>query len=110
PAQCHQGPKFFSERARIALVPAFCLRRRAGESLLFVGRPLAAGGELDRTQLAMDWCAAMIAAFPGQYFWQHRRFAGRIPAVPGRAREPWRERGLGLLAIGADEAAEIYAR
>jgi Kdo2-lipid IVA lauroyltransferase/acyltransferase len=108
PAQCHQGPRFFAERARIALVPAFCLRRRAGESLLFVGRPLPSGGELDRTQLAMDWCAAMIAAFPGQYFWQHRRFAGRIPQVAPRASEPWRERGLDLLGIRAAEAAATY--
>jgi lauroyl/myristoyl acyltransferase len=44
----------------------------------------------------MDRLSAIIAAFPGQYFWHHRRFK-RPLELPRRAEEPWRVHGLRLL-------------
>ncbi len=102
-ANCHLGPGFFAGRAGVSLVPSFCVRVRAGESALFVGRPLAPRPGLDLTQAVMDWYSAMIAAFPGQYFWHHRRFSGTAPELVPRSGEPWRERGLRVLV---DEVVE----
>ena len=95
---CHAGPAFFARKARVPIVPGLCVRRRAGDFLLVVGRPLAAdsGDEAALTQASMDLLAAMISSVPGQYFWQHKRFRkGGTPAR--RAVEPWRTRGLSLL-------------
>jgi KDO2-lipid IV(A) lauroyltransferase len=97
PTNCHRGPSFFAQRAGAVVVPGFCLRVRAGESVLFVGRPLAPRAGLDLTQTVMDWYSAMVSAFPGQYFWHHKRFNGKPPELAARTTEPWRERGLRLL-------------
>jgi KDO2-lipid IV(A) lauroyltransferase len=99
PTYCHAGPGFFAKRAPAPIIPCMCLRRRAGAFAMFVGRPLAAtnGDEAGLNQAAMDLLAAMIGAVPGQYFWQHRRFKNRLD-LPPRAVEPWRTRGLSLLA------------
>jgi KDO2-lipid IV(A) lauroyltransferase len=94
---CHRGPGFFATRAKVPVVPAFCLRTGAGRYHVFVGRPWHPTTADDATQVVMDWLSAMVAAFPGQYFWHHKRFAGKTPDLPPRAREPWRERGLRLL-------------
>ncbi len=97
PTRCHSGPVFFARRAGVPLVPMFSLRRRAGEYVVFCGRPFApAADEAVAVQAAMDRLSAIIAAFPGQYFWHHRRFKRPID-LPVRAMEPWRERGLRLL-------------
>src|SRR5262249_1482577 len=97
PTNCHRGPAFFAARAGAALVPGFCVRTRAGVSALFVGRPLEPRAGARLTQGVMDWYSAMIAAFPGQYFWHHKRFTGTPPVLAPRAVEPWRARGLRLL-------------
>lgn len=96
--ECHAGPAFFAKKARVPIVPGLCVRRRAGEFCLVVGRPLPhdAGDEAALTQAAMDLLAAMIGAVPGQYFWQHKRFRKRS-GPSGRRVEPWRAHGLSLL-------------
>ncbi len=96
-ANCHRGPGFFAQRAQVPVVPAFCIHCGAGRYKVFVGRPWHPGPGDDATQVVMDWLSAMVAAFPGQYFWHHKRFAGPAPAVAARKTEPWRERGLRLL-------------
>jgi Kdo2-lipid IVA lauroyltransferase/acyltransferase len=95
---CHAGPAFFARKANAPIVPAICVRRRAGEFVLVIGRPVPAQAGDDRalTQASMDLLAAMIAAVPGQYFWQHKRFKKRSHAEP-RPREPWKIHGLSLL-------------
>jgi len=94
---CHAGPAFFASRARVPMVPAFCLREGAGRYAVFYGRPIfCVSGEAALAQAGMDRLSAIIAAFPGQYFWHHRRFK-RPLTLPPRAREPWRARGLRLL-------------
>lgn len=96
---CHAGPAFFAKKARVPIIAGLCVRRRAGQFSLIVGRPLAhdAGDEAALTQASMDLLGAMIAAVPGQYFWQHKRFKKRSgPAA--RAVEPWKIHGLYLLA------------
>jgi len=79
---CHRGPAFFANRAKLPVVPAFCVRRRAGRCVLFVGRPLPVDEQL--TQHVMDCYSAMITAFPGQYFWHHKRFPRPVlsPTAP----------------------------
>ncbi len=95
---CHGGPGFFANRARVPIVPGLCIRVRAGRSVLFMGRPLAhdAGDEAALVQASQDLIAAMVAAFPGQYFWQHRRFKDRL-VLPPRPVEPWQRWGLRLI-------------
>jgi KDO2-lipid IV(A) lauroyltransferase len=95
---CHAGPGFFAKRTAAPIIPGLCVRRRAGEFVLVVGRPLAAdaGDEAALVQAAMDLLGAMIAAVPGQYFWQHRRFKNHLGAATRV--EPWKTHGLRLLA------------
>jgi lauroyl/myristoyl acyltransferase len=94
---CFDGPGYLAQRTGHPLIPGFALRRRAGEYRIFVGRPLPDPGEESaRRQLWLDCLSAVIARFPGSYFWQHRRF--KHPAVlPSRADHPWRRLGLRLL-------------
>jgi len=93
------GPAFFAHKAGVPIIPGFAVRRRAGVSQLFVGRPyLTTGDRVRDTQHVMDLLGAMVLAAPGQYFWQHRRFVGTRPELPPRAVEPWRTRGVRLLA------------
>ena len=93
-AWCHQGPAFFALKAKMALLPGFCVRRRAGQIVGLCGAARTAEGldEAAVVQLAIDLQCAMIAGVPGQYFWQHKRFAGSQPEVPPRQHEPWRGR------------------
>jgi lauroyl/myristoyl acyltransferase len=70
------GPGFFATRAGVRVVPGFAVRRRAGRTVVWIGRPLPAGDEAAIRQAACDAMGAAIAAFPGQYFWQHRRLRG----------------------------------
>ena len=95
---CHAGPAFFAKKAGVPIIPGLCIRRRAGEFQLVIGRPLAAaaGDEAALTQASMDLLGAMIAAVPGQYFWQHKRFKKRS-GTAARAVEPWKIHGLSLL-------------
>ncbi len=95
---CHSGPGFFAKRTGVPIIPGLCVRRRAGEFTLIVGRPLpaAAGDESALIQASMDLLAAMIAAVPGQYFWQHKRFKNHL-GVATRSVEPWKAQGLNLL-------------
>lgn len=96
-AWCFDGPSFFARKAGVPIVPGFAVRRRAGESMLFVGRPFAASGDhAADVQRCMDQISAMVAGLPGQYFWQHRRFAGEPPQLVRRPSESWRQ-GLRLL-------------
>lgn len=98
PAWCFDGPAFFARKAQVPIIPGFAVRRRAGESVLFLGRPFTASGDHARdVQRCMDCISAMVAAVPGQYFWQHRRFAGTPPVLEPRPAEPWRQQGLGIL-------------
>lgn len=98
PAWCFDGPAFFARKAGVPIVPGFAVRRRAGESVMLIGRPFAASGDhAADVQRCMDLITAMVAGHPGQYFWHHRRFAGPQPELPPRPVEPWRARGLGLL-------------
>ncbi|HYE04955.1 MAG TPA: lysophospholipid acyltransferase family protein [Planctomycetota bacterium] len=100
PTSCHRGPAFFARRAGVPLVMGFGLRLGAGRYRFFMGRPAMpdACGEAALRQHAMDQVAAVAAAFPGQYFWHHRRFKGRPVELPPRSSQPWRERGVRLLA------------
>lgn len=100
PTWCLPGSGFFAERCHKSLVPGMCVRRRAGELVMFMGRPIApTGDELRTMQAGLDAMSAIIAAFPGQYFWQHHRFKTRVD-LPPRAEEPWRVHGLRLLTMG----------
>lgn len=96
---CHGGPGFFARRAGVPIIPGFCLRTRAGGFAFMIGRPLLSttGDEPALVQASMDLIAAMIARFPRQYFWQHRRFKNDL-ARHERAVEPWRIHGLSLFA------------
>lgn len=95
---CHAGPAVFARRAGVPIVPSFCLRLRAGRYKVFCGRPLPpCANDAEMIQAGMDRLSAIIAAFPGQYFWHHRRFKRTIE-LPRRPEEPWRVRGLRLLA------------
>lgn len=97
PTWCLPGSGFFAERCKKPLVPGVCVRRRAGDLVVFAGRPILPTGDEDRTmQLGLDALSAAIAAFPGQYFWQHHRFKVRLD-LPPRSEEPWRTHGLRLL-------------
>jgi KDO2-lipid IV(A) lauroyltransferase len=102
PTYGHSGPVFFAKRAGAALVPFVCIRRRAGRFVALAGRPLdLVGEELAAVQRGMDALSAIIARFPGQYFWQHRRFK-YVSSAPPRAVEPWR-RGLRWALTGAPQ-------
>ena len=92
PAWCHPGPAFFAQRARAWVVPAFALRVRAGETRAYMLRPFDVGGLAPdaASQRIMDALSAVIAAFPGQYFWHHRRF-GEAPAQCPTAAPQWRD-------------------
>jgi KDO2-lipid IV(A) lauroyltransferase len=97
PTSCHGGPAVFSRRGGVPVVPGFCLRVAAGRYAMFYGRPLpACADDGALIQAGMDRLSAIIAAFPGQYFWHHRRFKRPID-LPPRPSEPWRTRGLRLL-------------
>jgi lauroyl/myristoyl acyltransferase len=110
PAWCHQGPGFFAVRARMALAPALCLRRRAGRYVGFLGRPRTCADQDTAVQLAIDLQCALIAACPGQYFWQHRRFAGQPPALSARTSSPWRGRARwALTGAGVSRRAQAGA-
>jgi lauroyl/myristoyl acyltransferase len=95
---CHSGPGFFAKRANAPIIPGLCVRRRAGEFALIIGRPLpaSAGDEQQLVQASMDLLAAMIAAVPGQHFWQHKRFKNHL-GIARRSVEPWRVHGFSLL-------------
>jgi KDO2-lipid IV(A) lauroyltransferase len=107
PARCHDGPAFFARKAGVPIIPGFSVRIAAGRSVVFVGRPFLAGADhAADVQRIMDQLSAMIAAFPGQYFWMHRRFRPEdAPPLPGRPDEPWRGRGLRLLVDAAPAQA-----
>ena len=103
---CHAGPAFFAIRARVPMVPGICIRTGAGRYAVFYGRPIFAGGDEGALlQAGMDRMSAVIAAFPGQYFWHHRRFK-RLSELPPRAVQPWRTRGLRLLVDREDSGAD----
>lgn len=95
---CHAGPGFFAKRTGVPIIPGLCVRRRAGEFTLLVGRPLPAeaGDEPALIQASMDLLGAMIAAVPGQYFWQHKRFKNHL-GIATRSVEPWKIHGLSLI-------------
>jgi Kdo2-lipid IVA lauroyltransferase/acyltransferase len=99
PTLCHRGAAFFAKRAGAPLVPSFCVRVAAGRYRLFVGRGIAADAidEPALVQHGMDLMSAIVAAFPGQYFWHHNRFKRASAPLPPRASHPWLERGLRLL-------------
>ncbi|MCS6970812.1 MAG: lysophospholipid acyltransferase family protein [Planctomycetota bacterium] len=75
---CFDGPAFFARKAGVPIIPGCCLRRRAGESVVVLGRPLAPDADHQAlVQRCMDALSALILAHPGQYFWHHRRFPER---------------------------------
>ncbi len=95
---CHAGPGFFAKRTGVPIIPVLCVRRKAGVFSVIAGRSLPASGgdETALIQASMDLLGAMIAAAPGQYFWQHKRFKNHL-GVAARAVEPWKVHGLNLL-------------
>jgi lauroyl/myristoyl acyltransferase len=85
PAWCFDGPSFFARKAGVPIIPGCTLHRRAGVSVLFIGRPFFSSADhAADVQRCMDEVTRMIVAHPGQYFWQHRRFAGPQPELPPR--------------------------
>jgi Kdo2-lipid IVA lauroyltransferase/acyltransferase len=91
PTYVHPGPVFFAQRGNVPVVLGVALRVRSGRSRLYILRPIEVAG-LDQaaaTQLVMDRLSALVAAFPGQYFWHHRRF-GDTPATCPPADPDWR--------------------
>jgi KDO2-lipid IV(A) lauroyltransferase len=98
PTWCLPGAGFFAERCKVPLIPGMGVRVRAGRTVVFIGRPIApCGNEAVTMQTGLDALSAIIAAFPGQYFWQHKRFKVRLD-LPPRAAECWRERKLHTIA------------
>ncbi len=83
------GPGFFGSHGA-ALVPVLSVRTAAGRSVVLPLRPLPGAAAADLRQQAAWAMSAAIAAFPGQYFWMHKRLRDE-PAVGGE--QPWR-RGL----------------
>lgn len=98
PTYCHHGAVIFAQRAGVPIIPCVSLRSGPAQFNYFCGRPLdcSALDEDQALQICMDCLSALIAAFPGQYFWHHRRFKHHAD-IPARDREPWRERGLRVL-------------
>ena len=95
---CHHGPVIYAKRAKVPIIPFVCLRVGVKRYAYFVGRPIP-HDQLDTDammQLYLDQISAMIAAFPGQYFWHHRRFKHHAEHLERQA-EPWIERGLRML-------------
>lgn len=88
---CHPGPAFFADRAGVQVVPAFALRIRAGQTKIYVLRPFSVAGlsSAAGTQRVMTALSAVVAAFPGQYFWHHRRFTDTPESCPD-ADPQWR--------------------
>lgn len=98
PAWCHASPAFYAQRLKLPVIPAFALRSRTGDNVVFIGRPVDLTGldEAAATGRVMDLMSAAVAAFPGQYFWHHERFRRAPPEAPaGNPR--WRT-GLRFLA------------
>jgi lauroyl/myristoyl acyltransferase len=95
---CHSGPGFFAKRAGVPIIPGLCVRVRAGEFKVMIGRPLAssAGDEAALIQASMDLLGAMIATVPGQYFWHHKRFKNHLGRTE-RSVEPWKVHGFSLV-------------
>lgn len=93
---CHPGPAFFAQRAKVWIVPAFALRARADLTKVYVLRPFSVEGLEPEaaTQRVMDVLSALVAAFPGQYFWHHRRFGDSPDSCP--AADPRWRTGLGF--------------
>jgi KDO2-lipid IV(A) lauroyltransferase len=110
PTFCFPGPAFFAQRAGVPVVASCCLRRRAGRFAVFLGRPLLPAEIPERVlhQVGMDLLSALIARFPSQYFWQHRRFKDHLD-LPPRAEEPWRRYGLRAVAFPAPLIAAVRA-
>ena len=98
PAWCHPGPVFFARKLGLPVIPGFCVRRSASESVVFFGRPVdvSTGEESAAHVRTMGLISAFITAFPGQYFWMHHRFRKTPPTAPADD-GAWR-RGLRHLA------------
>lgn len=98
PTRCHEGPAFFARKASAPVIPGVAIRVRAGVTWTLVGRPVRLSGDHGAdVQVVMDLMSAMIAAFPGQYFWQHRRFSEAQPGAATHPAGPWREQRLALI-------------
>jgi KDO2-lipid IV(A) lauroyltransferase len=98
---CHLGPAFFAQRAGVPVVVTACIRLRAGRYRIIHGRPFrVSDDQAEATAQILDQLSGLIARFPGQYFWHHRRF--KYPAdLPPRPSHPWKTRSLAdLLANG----------
>ena len=100
PSWCHPGAAVLARRSGARNVPGTCVRRRAGRYTLLLGRPITLShlDDLAATQVVMDRLAALAAAWPGQYFWQHRRWRHDDPHLEARTDHPWRTRGLRLIS------------
>ena len=98
PAGCHPGAAFFAQRAGVVVVPGFAVRVRSGLTRVYILRPFRLDGlsPAAATQRVMDVLSACIAAFPGQYFWHHRRFSDVPETTPADADPGWRS-GLPFL-------------
>jgi Kdo2-lipid IVA lauroyltransferase/acyltransferase len=96
-AWCHPGPAFFAQRAGVVVVPGFALRVRSGLTKVYLLRPFQVAGlpPAVATQRVMDVLSALIAAFPGQYFWHHQRFSD-VPEAASAPDPRWRS-GLAFL-------------
>lgn len=96
PTYCHGGPGFFARRTGKPLVVGVGLRCGVARWRVYIGRPLPAADEATAVQQGLDAMSALIARFPSQYFWHHRRFKYPADLLP-RDEEPWRIRGLELV-------------
>ena len=98
PAWCHGSPAYYAQRLKLPVIPAFALRSRTGDNVVFSGRPVSLEGldEAAATARVMDLMSAAVAAFPGQYFWHHERFR-RAPDEAPADNPRWRT-GLRFLA------------
>lgn len=95
PTRLHTGPAVLARLSKSIIVPGISLRRRSGENVLIIGRPIEPGAtDQETTQRCMDIMSAMIARYPEHYFWHHRRFK-RPVQLPPRAHAPW-QAGLSL--------------
>lgn len=95
---CHHGAVVFAQRTAVPIIPCVSIRIASGRFKYFCGRPFDCT-DLDESlalQVCMDQLSALIAAFPGQYFWHHRRFK-HYAELTAREAEAWRQHGLQIL-------------
>jgi KDO2-lipid IV(A) lauroyltransferase len=92
------GIAMLAMRARVPVIPAFCVRGKSGYKLI-MEQPLEMkrSGDLrtdiqTNTQLIMDAIEAAVRKYPEQYFWFHKRWKIYYPQLYSEDLEKHRRR------------------